>query len=121
MHSLNWWRQNANEDISDKDLFISTETTYSILAVGEVAYIQAVFLNVLIDIHTAIEDKQDKYRFAPYRVVDVVALIEDNASNASGFVVQMPEQGISAEMFHDKAVDFVLKFFGVSLRVVEVV
>ena len=80
--------------------------------------IEAMLLDVLIDPHPSIKDEQHEDGVVPKRVVDVVALLENQTADTARLVVDAPEQGISAQALQDKAIYLVLKRLGVVLRVV---
>ena len=55
-------------------------------------------LYVLIDPHPSIEDEQHEDGVVSERVVDVVALLENQTPNAARLMVEMPDQGIATQV-----------------------
>lgn len=78
-------------------------------------------LKVLIDSHPPIKDEQHEDGVVPERVMDVVALLKNQAPDATGLMVEVPKPGIAAQMLQDEAINLVLKCFGIVLRVVRVI
>lgn len=78
------------------------------------------FLDFLIDPHP-IKDEQHEDGVVPDSVVDAVALLENQTPDATGLMVEVPKQGIAAQVLQDEAVNLVLKCLGIVLRVVRVI
>ena len=88
---------------------------------NKVIGIEPVLLNVQIDPIRPSKDEQHENGVVSKRVVDVVTLLKRSDVGYRVLMVEVPEQGIAAQVLQDETVGLVLKSLSVGLRVVRVV
>lgn len=79
------------------------------------------YLDFAIDIHSSIESEQDVHDVIANRVIDVVAFLEDEASDVSTFVVNMAKARIAAGLIQHELVNRPLELIRLLFRVLAVV